>query len=458
MVDEEPPTGKDKTPKKEGEETVEDPRTLARSLLLERKPMEIIREKTGLPDDVIYGIKGALVKSGELREEEEGVEPGPGVVKPPEVETIEQAISFIESRLKKVYGVGQAASVAISGLRDDPTPLRDATVLHSFIKSLAPRTNDNQLSVMVIRPLYAKFPGLPLSVDRVLQSMQPYQPPTYWGWGRPVQPGQPQTYGYQPPGTQYPPGSYVPTFPFQSPYGYGYPPNYPIYPPAGGRTPPKTYKVVVDGQEIETDESGLRAWNEYIKKRESEASEETRRQEEHELRMKKLEEEITAIGPKDETKVPVKIGEKEVEVPASLAHLYLEKGESKDVKELREKLDDEREERHKADIEHLREDVKNRPTLAEQVEYVKTMAPYFGFHSGGRTTLDIVDSLRGDVHATADKILSKMPGVGEEFSPEVRRTPEERRKLAQQLQTGLDTTKEILEAENELIRAASQVK
>ena len=210
----------------------EDPRSLARSLLQGGRSVDHIIEQTGLQSEVIYGIKGALKKQGLLEEaEEEGEEGEEGeeaeVVTPPEVETIEEARDFIRERLDMVYGVGKAINVVMRALYDDPSSMRDPTLLHAFIKSLAPKANDQQLSVMVIKPLYAQLPTLPTSVSQYLSSMQPPpQPPFYWGMPT----------GWQPYRHLYPTQS------VSSPYGYstdpygnqqhpGYPyPSPPVYP------------------------------------------------------------------------------------------------------------------------------------------------------------------------------------------------------------------------------------
>ena len=392
--------------------------------------------------------RGEEVEEGEGEAEED-------VVTPPEVETIEAARILIRGRLKQVYGVGKGLNVVMRSLYDDPSPMRDPLVLHSWIKSLAPKANDQQLSVMVIKPLFSQFPTLPQAIDKYVASMHPpQQPPAYWGW---PMTGQPYQHLYPaPPGgaPSYPTGSGY-TYPG---YPYSYPPSQP-YPPWPGSQPgkpPKTYKVVVDGQEIETDESGFRAWTKYLDDRKKEEAEEERQKEAHELKTKKLEEEIKGIG-KEEHLVKVKVGEEEQEVPASIAHLYLGGGDSEEVKALREKLDEEREERHKGDIKRLEDKIEGRPTLSDQIEYVRSMAPYFGYHEGARSTLDVLDSIRGDVQLTAQQILNKMPSPGGGFSPDVKRTPGERRRKAEEIQKGLRKSEEILEAEDSLIRASAKV-
>ena len=216
---------------------------------------------------------------------------------------------------------------------------------------------------------------------------------------------------------------------------------------------------MVDGQEIETDESGFRAWRVYLDERERARRKAEQREEEHELMKRKLEEEIKEVaGSKAEDRVSVKVGDETLEVPASIAPLYL-KGENEEVRNLRKQLEDEREGRHRVEMQRLEEKIDNRPTLNDQIDYVRSMAPYFGFNQGGRTTLDVVDSLRGDLQSTAQALLNKLPAPGGEgFQPEVRRTPQERSDMAGRIKLGLEKTEEIMEAENELIRATSKVR
>jgi len=372
-------------------------------------------------------------------EEEVGVE----APKPPEVETIEEAIAFIKERLSQVYGIGKNDKIIIKALEDDPTPLRDGNLLHAFIKSLAPRAYDAHLSTSVIKPLYVRFPNLAQAVDKYLGGVQP-QPAQYY---HPT----PQFYGYVP-FTPYSPPTYPLTY-------QPYPAYYPPYPPK----PPKTYKIIVDGQEIETDESGYMAWQRYLRERE----EYELRRRQYELEMRKLEAEIKKIaeeaGRGREAMVPVKVGDKEFQVPASIAPLYL-KGDDealKKIDELSKKLEEEREARHKAELEMLKrdlEELKRRPSFLEELRSFQEIAAMLGFQKGGRTTADLLDSLAERLDQRAAQLLNKIPTPGGEWKPEVKRTPEERARKAEEIMRKLERSEEILNAEDELIKAAAKVK
>ncbi|MEM3390600.1 MAG: hypothetical protein QW491_14525 [Thermoproteota archaeon] len=377
------------------------------------------------------------LRSHKLPTKEGGV--GVEAPKPPEVETIEEAIAFIKERLTQVYGVGKNDRIIVKALEDDPTPLRDGNLLHAFIKSLAPRAYDAHLSTSVIKPLYVRFPNLAQAVDKYLGGTQPQQAPYAYQ----------QTYGYT---FYYPSPTYPPSYPFYPPSTYAQPYPHFAYQPK----PPKTYKIVVEGQEIETDESGFMAWQRFLREKE----EDKRRAQEHELIMKKLEAEIKKIaeetGKGSEPTVPIKIGDREVRVPAYLAPLYL-KGDEESKKEI-EKL---REELHRKEIEALQrdlEELKKRPGFFEELRSFQEIAPMLGFQKGGRTTADLLDSLAERLDQRAAQLLNKIPAPGGEWKPEVKRTPEERAQKAEEIKRRLERSEEILQIEDELIKAAAKIK
>jgi len=192
---------------------------------------------------------------------------------PVEIETVHEAIKFIGERLPQVFGIGNKnIKVILRALKDDPTPLRDGNLLHTFIKSLAPKAYDSHLTISLIRPLYMKFPNLAYAVDAYISTFRvPTQGTQY------NQRGVGLGFGYYPPNQiPYTPYSYPyhnPYNPYVCPYPYS-PQPYPQPPMPGTPTPPpkppKQYKIVVEGQEIETDEAGYRAWLQYKKEMEAE--------------------------------------------------------------------------------------------------------------------------------------------------------------------------------------------
>lgn len=89
---------------------------------------------------------------------------GKNVTKPPELIIIDDALEFLRKKLSQLYGAKEVAEAIIETLRQDPRPLLNPQNLHAFIKFMTPRAPDNQLAFLVINPLYAKFPNLPLMV------------------------------------------------------------------------------------------------------------------------------------------------------------------------------------------------------------------------------------------------------------------------------------------------------
>lgn len=367
--------------------------------------------------------------------------------RPWEVEVVNEAIRFIEERLPSVYGVEKYANMIVRVLSEDPRPLINPNALHAFIKSLAPRAYDNHLSIYVINPLYARFPNLPQAVARLFGDS-----------------GAPTAYPY----IYAPPPGYQPTYiiPYtanpHAQYGmfvYAHQPV-PILPPPAPR---RTYKIVVDGQEIETDEAGYMAWQRFLRERE----EYERRRQEHELMMKKLELEIKKVaGEVGESKVPIKIGDREVEVPASIAVLYYLRGGdevNRRVEELSKKLEEEREARHRAEVEALRreiEELKRRPSFLEELAMYEEAAKRLGLHRTGRTTVDLLDSLSERLDQRAAQLIQVLERAtaGSGWRPEVKRTPEERARKAEEVLKRLERSEEVLKAEEELIRAAAKVR
>ncbi len=444
-------------PLREGEPeenpTPEDPRETARNMLRQGIPEEEIATKTGLTTAVIYGLKGALRSSGELVPEGEAEET-PSYL-PPEIQYIQDAKAFIQSRLSEIYGIGASDKVVMRALNDDVSAMRDPNLLHAFIKSLAIKANDQQLGIFLIRPLFNQYPMLPNMVDMVTRGQNaPNTQPMYLG-GSTGWSGRPDyTYRFN---TGFGTG-YGQEYGFPSvPVHQGYPPGYfsPSYnmPP---KPPGKVHKVVYDGQEIETDADGYRAWQKFIQEEKDREEEKEQRKEKHELEMTELKKRIEDSG-KDEKTIPVDIDGQKIDVPMSMAPLYLGLKENPKMEELRTKLEEAKEARNRESLERLEKKIEDQPSFMDQLNYYNSVAPQLGFHTGAKSTLDLVDSAREDFNVVAQKILSKMPGGNQDFIPQVNRTPQERDEKARQILEGLDKTEGLLAAEDELMKAASKV-
>ncbi len=387
----------------------------------------------GTPGTEADELKELLEKTevqGSWRPEVESGKPEapPPLPPPPEVEIIDKAIEFLRERLPQVYGIEKYDRIIINALREDPRPLINPNLLHAFIKSIAPRAHDSHLAVHVINPLYARFPNLPQAVVRYLETTYQPQPYLYMSTPSPYSPYQPLYYPMH-----FHPYHFYSNF---SPYHF-YPVVPPYYPPPPPRTP-RTYKIVVDGQEIETDEAGYMAWQRFLRERE----EYERRKQEHELTMKKLEIEI---------KKALEGGEKSKR----------EEELSKKLDEISKKLEEEREKRHQVEMELLKrriEELEKRPGLLQELAIYEEIARRLGYHRGGRTVIDLLDSFVERLDQRAAQLLAKIPAPGTEWRPEVKRTPEERVRKAEEIMAKLERTDEILKAEEKLIRAAAKVK
>jgi hypothetical protein len=353
------------------------------------------------------------------------------VIKPPEVVTIENAIAFLEQRLPKVHGIEKYSKLIVESLRENPAPLRDPNTLYSFIKSIAPRAYDSHLRIFVIDPLYAQYPNLPQAVDTIMAN---YRPPQYM-WPPTPQP-QP---AYIPP--PYPP-YYTSYYPYMPPPVYSMPSYaynpYTFTPPR----PHKTYKIVVDGVEIETDEAGLLAWKRYEAERRK-----------HEIEMEKLKMEIERSRKTEEEKVPVRIGDREVLVPASLAPLYIMLDRDREIARIERDYNEKLIKKLEDDIREL----KSRPGLLQELQYIEAVAQRMGMMRGGRTTIDVLESMGERIERIAQSLLQKIPSPAE-WKPEITRTPEERAMKAEEIEMALEKTEEILKAEEELIRAAARIR
>lgn len=373
------------------------------------------------------GVGDAI--SNSAKENENEIEE-PELPQPWEVSVIEDAIKFLEETLPKVYGIEKYGRSIVDALRMDPRPLIDPNALHAFIKSLAPRVYDSHLATFVINPLYVKYPNLPQAVARYVQGTgQPMHiPPSY----APVVPNPAMPFYY--------PQSLYNPYPYPYPYYHQYyqTPPYPYISPTPPPKPLKTYKIVVDGQEIETDEAGYMAWQRFLREKE----EQERRKQEHEMMMKKLEIEI---------KKALEGGEEQKKREEEL---------NRKIEEISKKLEEERERRHQAELELVKrelEELKRRPGLLEELAIYEEIAKRLGFQRGGKTTLDLLESFIDRVDQRAAQLLNKIPTT-ETWKPEIKRTPEERSRKAEEIMKKLEKSEEILRAEEKLIKVAAKIK
>jgi len=397
----------------------------------------VVPERVQTPTGIRYKCPECKKFMKPLTKEEVKKEEERGPLPPTEVEMTDRVKEILAKELPRVYGIPRKeSSKRIDAILDtlSPAAATDPWNLHNHIKNFAPNADDRHLESIINKVFWQ------LEEEGYIPKEQEYEP----RYGRrSVFPRR----GYQP--------RYAPRE--RGLREHYYEEDYDDYDEPVRRR--SRMKVVVDGQEIETDFEGYMAWQRFKR----EEGEEKQRTEEHELAMKKLEAEIKKIteetgGSKNtEPLVKVKVGEEAIEVPASIAPLYL-KGDDKTLKDMQDKLEKEREERHKAEMQRLEEKIDNQPSFIEQLQAIQQTAPLVGYQKGGRTTLDILDSIGERIDERAGQLLNKMPTPGGEFKPEVTRTPEERRRTAETIKKRLEKSEEILTAEDELMKAASKVR
>jgi len=386
----------------------------------EEKP-EFVCPECGYEADSKQGLNSHMGKRHpemfeERKRKKEGV--GEEGIKPPEIARREQIIENLREKLPKIYGISDTrADAIVDGIEDNPSILDNPRSLWYHIMEMCRGTNINTYQLNnALRGIYGEN-----------IAPQGQQPPTLGFQG-------PQTQGMN----QLPP---------QAPYN-SYP-STPPYQPYQPQPNPQAQQL----QQAETQERIQQS------------------KEEHDMRMKKLEQEIkeTSKGGEKE-RVPVEFGDTTIKVPADLAPLYMmqqqEGGESERIQELRKEIEEERREREKAerkslekDIEHLREEIEEQPSLEEQLRSVEALSKRMGYSKTGMSTIDLLNQGISKMDQRAKQLLGRMPpGGGEEFEPEIERTPEERRRKAREIEERMEKSEGVIEAENELIEAASKVR
>ncbi|TSA56163.1 hypothetical protein D4R42_04060 [bacterium] len=378
-------------------------------------------------------------------------------IAPLEIEMTTRVKELLQLHLPKVYGIPALRSSArITAIIDTLSPqiATNPFNLHNHIKRYAPSADDQHLE-SIINTVFAQLESEGYKPGISSQFIPSYGTPAY--------------VAYQP---HYPT---APPYPTANPQ---YPPQYPA-----GQSPPQQVKVIVDGQEITTDLQGSMAWKKYLDEQkitkaeeEDRAEQKRQRQETHDLEKQKFQQEIKnlagAEGGKDGTLVEVKIGEQTIKVPAAIAPFYLmnQRKESpevaalkttldatqQEIKELRESANKKQIDDLQGSISALAEKMDKQPTFVEQLKSFDELAGLRGFSPTGKTTLDVLSEIGKNVDGRAQQMLNRMPTV-DSFTPDVKRTAEERKKKAAGLQDNLEKKEGILVAEDALIAAASKM-
>ena len=345
-----------------------------------------------------------------------------------EDEYTKEAIEYLKRNLPRVPGISRPAlKKIIETLEFDPNILRNPTLLHMHIKSLAKQANVYYLS-MVINRMFMKLQPLleePEMVYYPYQHMQHNMPAMPPG-PLPVTPG-------------IPPG--MPGMSAMTPV-----------PAQEKRKKRKVYRIVVDGQVIETDDPQefleIKRW--------------LKEQEKAELEKKKLEEEIKKIAREraDEEKKSKSTDDEQIRslmsridsLQRQLAQVYEEKRklESKleEFVELQKKREYEELKRKVAEVEELKKNPWK--LLKEAEEQLATV----GFTRTNRSILDIIDDAAKNVHMTVNNLINRLPGP--KRNPE-KYSEEERKKRLETVKNMVKETEDYIESENNLIKAAQKI-
>jgi hypothetical protein len=142
--------------KSSGEESVEEPKGTAVRLIKEGKMgFDEISQVTGLPRETVWGLKGMLVKSGQLHTEKEIREEPPRRQegKPDPLQDMRDEMSrTLEEELMSVPGASEKASAYIlKRFASDDELIFDAYRLHALIARFNPRLSDADVVDIVQR-------------------------------------------------------------------------------------------------------------------------------------------------------------------------------------------------------------------------------------------------------------------------------------------------------------------
>jgi len=243
----------------------------------------------------------------------------------------------------------------------------------------------------------------------------------------------------------------------------------PAQPQVAAQTPSKkkTYKIVVDGQVIETDDpKEFFAWKEWIEKRK-------REEEEHQLRMKKLEEEIKKLA-KERGEEKEKEKEKEEEERKKKAEdevlkmlnsriQSLEKMISdlrKEREELKNKLEEMERKRQEEKIQRLEAELRQLRDIASDpwkiIEAYENRLRKLGYTRTGKSLIDILDKGVEGIQSTVMELVKRLPQAHAQRQV-VKYTEDERMEKIKQIKESIKESEERIEAEEELIKAAEKL-
>jgi len=210
------------TKESEVKEGAEDPKKLAIRMLKEGKSVEEIMEKTGLPDKVIYGLKGSLARKGELPkegEEEYGGTPEyeeeEDIFKSPKERLESWFIKELEKKLRNIMGE-KTTTLVIETLKDNPDIIWDPQMLRYHIVQINPKVNKYMLD-WTLNSLYRRLNELKAVYEHEPTFSIPIEPPQFPDFGFPSEFTLPKQRSGVIPRTRSPNFGYGYTPPSQSP-------------------------------------------------------------------------------------------------------------------------------------------------------------------------------------------------------------------------------------------------
>jgi len=283
---------------------------------------KVVPEEHDTPTGKVYRCPncGKFMKLQTPEEVKERQEAEKGPLPPYEIMLTDRVKELLSQNLPRVHGIPQKeATKTMAAILDtlNPEAANDPWNLHNHVKNFAPNADDRHLE-SIIKKIFGQ-----LEVEGYLKTGRGHRP----SYGRMTEEG------YRP--------SYARG---RRDYGEDYGEDY------GDRVREGLgMRIVVDGQEVETDYRGYLAHQAWKR----EQAEEKRRSEEHELRMKRLEAEIlkitgetggskTALGPYDEAEEKRRAQEHELRMKrleAEILKITRETGGSTPYEEAREFLD-----------------------------------------------------------------------------------------------------------------------
>lgn len=330
-----------------------------------------------------------------------------------------EAIEYLKKNLTKVPGISKSViKKIIETLELDPNILKNPTLLHMHIKSIARSANVYYLS-MLINKMFLKLQ--PLLEAPELVYYPTFQHPTI------------------PPILNQP---VIPPAPAPAP---AVPISAPITPVQTQQKKKRTYKVVVDGQVIETDDVQefleLKRWLDEREKKE--------------LEKKKLETEIKRIAGEN-VQNQTSSDDRLITLINSLQNQLSEL--MKRNRELESKLISVKEEIKQREWEEIQkklkefEEIKKNPVklirdLEEQLELI-------GYSKSNKSLLDIIDSINRNINTTINSLINRLPSTK---TSKVKYTVNEREERINKVKEKINKTSDLIELENEIINKAKKI-